>query len=373
MSFQWSLQPMIKWMHFIGVYLESPGKDNSSRFRLFVTAYGFILFFVNVYSNGMMAAKFLQGFENISHQTTSSVLWNAVVSQTNYILMTIGCQLSLISGAVSTWPGLIHILREMEKERYFVSKDFHHFRRIYLSGLGFLIAVILAILGIAVTIIMSTQNQTKVDTLFQICFTFLLIFVFSGGALFSCFGWMVASMLTILAERVVEQSNSNCSGCDWEKTFVRWRHLYLKISRLVDKMNECYGFLLLFLITSSFVVTINSSFIIMRDVNDEGIDYNCFIHSFFLIIQFSHFAVLAYVPHRIRESAIYLSKQLRELKIGNEARQNKVNFFILDVLNSLPQITALGLFDVNLRLAPTIVGTTLTYLVILCQLHYSAK
>jgi hypothetical protein len=158
-----------------------------------------------------------------------------------------------------------------------------------------------------VTIIMSTQNLTKVDKLFQICFTFLLIFVFSGGALFSCFGWMVASMLTILAERVMEQSNSNCS--DWEKMFVRWRHLYLKISRLVDKMNECYGFLLLFLITSSFVMTINSSFIIMRDVN-EGIDYNCVIHSFFLIIQFSHFAVLAYVPHRIRESVSFYSNDL---------------------------------------------------------------
>jgi hypothetical protein len=89
----------------------------------------------------MMAAKFIQGFEDTSHQTTSSVLWNAVVSQTNYILMTIGCQLSLICGAASTWPGMIHILREMEKERYFDAKNFHHFRRIYLSGLGFLIVV----------------------------------------------------------------------------------------------------------------------------------------------------------------------------------------------------------------------------------------
>lgn len=152
---------------------------------------------------------------------------------------------------------------------------------------------------------MSSQDLAIVEKLFQMFFTFLLMFVFSGGAFFSCFGWMVASMLTILTERVMKQSNSNCS--DWEKMFVRWRHLYLKISRLVDKMNECYGFLLLFLITSSFVVTINSSFIIMRDVNDKGIDYNCVVHSFFLIIQFSHFAVLAYVPHRIRESVSYNS------------------------------------------------------------------
>ncbi len=171
----------------------------------------------------------------------------------------------------------------------------------------FLLKVILAIIGIAVTIIMSSQDLTIADKLFQVFFTFLLIFVFSGGALFSCFGWMVASMLTILAERVMEQSSSNCSRCDWEKMFVGWRHLYLSSSRLVDKMNECYGSLLLLLISSSFVMTINSSFTIMRKVNDEGLGYNCFSRSFVLIIQFSHFAVLAYVPHRIRESVSYYS------------------------------------------------------------------
>ncbi len=144
-----------------------------------------------------------------------------------------------------------------------------------------MLKVILAILGIAATLIIPSQDLTTLGKLFQICFIFLLIFVFSGGALFSCFGWMVASMLTILTERVMKQSNSNCS--DWEKMFVRWRHLYLSISRLVDKMNECYGSLLLFLITSSFVLTINSSFKIMRNVNDEGLGYNCFIHSFLLI------------------------------------------------------------------------------------------
>jgi len=132
---------MLKWMHCIGVYLESPRNDDSSRFRFFVTAYGCILFFINFYSNGIIATKFVQRLEDASHQTSSSVLWNAAISQTNYFFMTVGCQMSLISGAASTWPGLICILHEMENERYFDAKDFQHFRRIYLSGLGFLIVV----------------------------------------------------------------------------------------------------------------------------------------------------------------------------------------------------------------------------------------
>ena len=130
-----------------------------------------------------------------------------------------------------------------------------------------------------------------------------LVFVFSGGALFSCLGWMTASMMTILAERVIKQmNNSNCSDGDWEKMLVTWRNQYFRISRLVDKMDQCYGSLLLVLITGSFVMVINSSFQVMRHVSDVGLTYNNFIHVLVLMIQFSNFAILAYVPYRIRES-----------------------------------------------------------------------
>jgi hypothetical protein len=129
-------------MHCIGVYLESPSKyDSSSRSQFFVTIYGFILFFINLYCNGIVAANHIQSVDNSTHQFSTSVLWNSIISMTTFSFMTIGCQLSLMSGAASTWPGLIHILREMEVEKFFERKDFQHFRRIYISGLGFLITV----------------------------------------------------------------------------------------------------------------------------------------------------------------------------------------------------------------------------------------
>jgi hypothetical protein len=149
--------------------------------------------------------------------------------------------------------------------------------------------------------LMSSQDVSIMDSLLTVFYPFLLIFIFSGGALFSCLGWMTASMLTIVAERVIKQNSCNSCG-DWEKKLVTWKKQYLKISRLVDKMNQCYGSLLLVLIASTFVVLIGSSFNIMRRVSDKGLSYSIFTHVLLWIIQFSHFAVLAYVPHRIRES-----------------------------------------------------------------------
>ena len=141
------------------------------------------------------------------------------------------------------------------------------------------------------------------ENFFQIFYPLFLVFVFSGGALFSCLGWMTASMMTILAERVIKQmNNSNCSDGDWEKMLVTWRNQYFRISRLVDKMDQCFGSLLLVLITGSFVMVINSSFQVMRHVSDVGLTYNSFINVLVLMIQFSNFAILAYVPYRIRES-----------------------------------------------------------------------
>ena len=167
----------------------------------------------------------------------------------------------------------------------------------------FTFQIILFIMGTTVKIISSSQDLPIEEKLFQMFFPLFLVFVFSGGVLFSCLGWMTSSMLTVLAERVIKQmNNSNFNSDNWEKMLVTCRNQYFRISRLVDKMDKCFGSLLLVLITGSFVMVINSSFQVMRHVSDVGLTYNSFIHVLVLMIQFSNFAILAYVPYRIRES-----------------------------------------------------------------------
>ncbi|KAI9562555.1 hypothetical protein GHT06_010008 [Daphnia sinensis] len=368
MNFQWSLQPMLRWMSCIGIYLESPGSVSSSPFRIWTIAYGLVVFFLHLYRNAVFLDEYFSKFKNASLEISTPLLWNAAINMSNYLFVTTGSQLSLIVGSISRWPSLTRLLRQMEKEHFFEAKHYRRFRRISISALAFLIAVLVVITVVMTLMVVPSDMpiMTKVGELLQ---PTLVMYLFSGGVLFSCIGWITSEMFVILAEKVTQQLNKSCTcnQTDWSRRLDSWRHQHHTLLKLVDKINNCYSGLLLVLIAASFVMMINSSFVIMRRLPNMDILLQLSI----LIIQFGHFAVLIYVPHRIRESAINFTKTLRCLNLDNQILQEKLNFFIVDALDSLPKITALGLFDVNLHLVPSIVGTTLTYLIILCQFQYS--
>jgi hypothetical protein len=140
--------------------------------------------------------------------------------------------------------------------------------------------------------------------------TFCLLFVYSGGALFSSLGWMASNMLDILA-RQVHQTTSEKTEINWTQRIDTWRRQYHLISQFVDEISHCYGPLVLTLITSGFVVMIDLSYNIMLYVIDNC--HDCIVnHILLFITQFSFFLGLIYVPHRIRESVwtIILKKEL---------------------------------------------------------------
>lgn len=143
----------------------------------------------------------------------------------------------------------------------------------------------------------------------QVCIPpFCLLFVFSGGALFSSLGWMASSMLDILTQQVYRENSNSSSQKEekenWVKRIDTWRHKHHLISSFVDEINCCYGPLLLVLITSAFVQMITFSYETMRNITDSTFVVPV-ANILFLCIQFFFFLALIYVPHRLRESVDY--------------------------------------------------------------------
>lgn len=129
----------------------------------------------------------------------------------------------------------------------------------------------------------------------------LVVYALSGGAMFSCLCWITSDMFIILTNKVIEQT-SKPNG-QWSQRLDDWRHQHCTILQLVGKINDCYGGLLLVVIASTFVVMISTLFISIR----QGASLNVLLQLFILLIQFGHFAMLIYVPHRIRESVSFYS------------------------------------------------------------------
>ncbi|XP_046450231.1 uncharacterized protein LOC124198440 [Daphnia pulex] len=319
MSFQQSLQPMLVWMRFIGIFLESPGtipaEAASPWIRIGITCYGFLFFFGNIFFNGLHITEFFALIEITSSYSSTASLWTVAISTLNLAAMTICSQTSLMSSAATKWPNLMQILCQMENQGFFETRDFSNFRRIFLGGLISIMVFAVTILGATVVPVWTLDWPIfrKCQASFP---AFCLLFVFSGGALFSSLGWMVSNMLDILA-RQVHQANRKNTEINWTKRINTWRRQYFMISQLVDEISRCNGPLLLTLIATGFVQMIVFSYNIMQNVIDNC--HVCIVNQFLLLAtQFSFFLVLIYVPHRIRESAIAFSKQLQCIEQGPE-------------------------------------------------------
>lgn len=136
-------------MRCIGIYLESPDTKKPIGSYGWITSFGVFLFLLNVLRGAVAIGMLLNdlGDEKTwemlkSKDFTSTKIWNHVIAATNHTFLTIGSHLSLICSAKVKWPSVVKILRKMEKETLYESKDYRAFRDIFIIGSTFIITVI---------------------------------------------------------------------------------------------------------------------------------------------------------------------------------------------------------------------------------------
>lgn len=113
--------------------------------------------------------------------------------------------------------------------------------------------------------------------------------------------WMVAELLKIFVNRISEcyhetksvRKNSNAA----ENVLDEWKRHYLLIDRLIEELNRSFGFIILILVSSTFVKIINSLFKLMSNFNDGG--GWVIIQLFFLLLDCISLTLMAYTSHRV--------------------------------------------------------------------------
>ncbi len=151
------------------------------------------------------------------------------------------------------------------------------------------------------------DNDSSIsDKLFYVSYPFLYIYVFSGSILFFCLVCMASEMFTIITKRVdaLDQQTIIKNGCymNWNSSIDIWKHQHCTISQLVGNINSFCGSQLLLIIAFCFILTINSSFSILKFVRTGNSSVGVMLNLFGLAIGFYCFALLIYIPHSMRES-----------------------------------------------------------------------
>ncbi|XP_046637736.1 gustatory and pheromone receptor 39a-like [Daphnia pulicaria] len=148
----------------------------------------------------------------------------------------------------------------------------------------------------------------------------------------------------------------------------KWKRSLSLVDELVDRINECFGLILLVSIAHFSVEFIARSFYLVSSILRNQ------LYLIDIISMSSRIFLLWYFvccPAKLHNDAVQVAISLRKIDHVDINLKNQISFLTADIIQSLPRISALGYFEVNAQLIPKLIGTTLTYLVILCQFQSS--
>ncbi|XP_032790953.2 uncharacterized protein LOC116928014 [Daphnia magna] len=385
------LQPLLVCLRILGIELvpssttEPPGKID--RCKTFTLGVIFLVFnaFCNVYTTLMNSPLFIEDFNTMLNSTTdgtdstvkiSTVLsWNIIIDYVNFGVLAVIVHATLLSlSQQSKWKSLWNNIQRMHHEFKVIRKTMGHLTIVGLAVVSFESIVMISFAGDFIEMKPGAQGflPALLPAVFRLCAMVFNIYAGCGLLLFALVGWTALLGLRCLQQQVTASSSRTCPSLTLNATsltaLINWKRLHVLLSDVVDGMNECFGPILLIWIIHIFVGFIATPYYIVDGFYRSGSAGRSLLPvSIYLMIQHTfHVLIITGIPNAITQQAIAIGKQLQQIDFPNHL-QEQVGMLATEVLISLPRITAMEYGDLELSLIPTMIGTTITYLVILCQ------
>lgn len=150
-TFEWSLRPVLNWLRFLGIALETQRYSPVRNRRYwYATGFGIILFFGNMLRfTFAMYQNIMEIYSNDSNSnvavfrrhTSSTIQWNSFIYWSNEFVLSVGIQLAVMASTILNWEDLAGTLRQMEINQLFDLQHFKRFRRTFEIASAFIILV----------------------------------------------------------------------------------------------------------------------------------------------------------------------------------------------------------------------------------------
>ncbi|KAI9562673.1 hypothetical protein GHT06_010127 [Daphnia sinensis] len=369
------------WMQLLGIQLDPfPSAFLSKRGAICLYSFSFLMFFINVSSNFYFTAMSFTSPSTYTHQpsrASTSEIWSKVIDFGSYNLMAIGTHAALLAiQRRPEWKSLWHNLKQLAAEhhdRLFFAKC----RRAITIVLVCLTAEILTVVIRAVNVMVDDKKRRLMLKLTDMISTLTEIYAISGLAVFATIGWITYIKFVQLHDQLnlaldsIKHQNNPSSQTTTRRTWTdlrRWRRTYVTLNETVSHLGECFGPFVLIWITYIFINVIAISFYIVDGVrNTDPVLGSVSLSVFLLVRHLAHLLLLATISVTLQKESLNISKPLRKMRFDEPLLQRQVDTMIMEVMQFPTIMTAMDLFQVDLTLIPTLIGTSLTYLIILWQ------
>ncbi|XP_059352875.1 putative gustatory receptor 2a isoform X1 [Daphnia carinata] len=375
-------QSIFIWMKLLGISL-------TENRRQFCGIYDSLMFSLTLASNIASMTLMLveperpkQQDRSITSYVFAQILY---IDNLNFMILVIGVHSMLLCQTRHRWKKLWATLQDVEEQLN--SKILN---RSFLITLLFIPEVIMIVLVVPLDIMGLPLYQQFVE--FFSCAS--KIYPVSGMILFCLCGWIASDLLHLILEELDEKRGHLELIC-----LKAVKKRYRQICQLIDDINQCFGSVILILITYMMASVVMVSFV--AAVEFQHYDWIAvpwlYIRDLVLLIQhIINLVAITYIPHTIKiqhekiqlalgrietadrnnsshQEEVWINCISRQINIGLFPLQFQLEFLRWDVSQSNVELTAAGLFEITPRLFPKLIGTTMTYVIILWQFQSSEK
>ncbi|KAI9562761.1 hypothetical protein GHT06_010215 [Daphnia sinensis] len=378
-SFHWSVEPLSRWMCFLGISIPFPSEVSSCSFaRLLHTTFCFLLMtsshlylvFYTIHNAKSISAAYVNG------NSTSTLAWNFVIENIALALYTIGSNISFLicirSGAWSDFVNLLTLLDQNLATSYIYPSS----RKFAIKTLIFIISSMLCVETLLL-LDSITNDSTLTRKILEGYCIFTKIYPATQLALFC----VLTRTLSLQTEAIRKHVEDMCTrSLPASLTITETRNSELRILRRhhrlvcnsIHKLNYCFGTFLALEVVHVFIIfTICSLYTLMGAISGDLIlevlnvivCLDCIVHLYFL----------TYYSDDIASQIDKTYEALADLLYQQPSLQNEVMLFSEQLSQMKSNINAMGFFDVRKQLFPSLIGTTLTYFLILLQFQSAEK
>ncbi|XP_057367581.1 uncharacterized protein LOC130688601 [Daphnia carinata] len=372
-----SLRPLTAGLKILGFHVGPNRKSSSNRYSICLLLTGCLMVLSTVglhctsFIGGVLRLKANEIGPNGTNLTTTKLL-NVGIEHLNYTWVLIGVHVTFfVVSLTANWTHLWDTLVLIEESLNFNSSFYTKCRRSVIFGFILLFTDSISQFFISIksfywdmgvlrpaAIVLSNLSRTTIISVF-------LLFC------------VLARVITLIFQGLNEQidhldqpqkfsplySGSRILNVRLEK----WRRNHTLACKLVDMVNQCFGLVMVITVINVFVSFITTTFEIVSSIQED--DTIPFVFVFIFVKKSILLTIIIYEPYCLQAEVSRTAVSLRKIHplTADLLTQIKLNTVVVEVTHASPKITAMEFFDVNLRLLPTLIGSTLTYVAILHQ------
>lgn len=148
-------------------------------------------------------------------------------------------------------------------------------------------------------------------------FSLFPLYIYCIIYFFGSLCWMAYAMLDIFTRMVVDYCNLAKDEKpkklkNWRRLLIHWKWRYFLVVEWIESINQCFGWVLLLVITCFFILMINYSYILLVSVRrcnrGHGDEWSLVgLYSLNLIKSVIYISGIAYLPYKIQREVFIIN------------------------------------------------------------------